>query len=91
MGRIASFSQRQSWREDISGPQRRALCLLKGTATGGAYVSHLYKVSLQTLRALHRLGLIWTDTPSEVVQMSTYVHITASGRESVADQVAVLE
>lgn len=71
------------WLNDITPPQRKALRRLRDTATGGAYATNIAGVTLPTLRALHRYGLVKADT--DVIQRGTFVTITQSGRDSIAD------
>jgi hypothetical protein len=78
-----SYQDTAWWRDDITAPQREALRKLAATATGGAYAGNLRGVRLTTLRALHRFGLVKTDT-GDVIQSVTFVTITQSGRDSIA-------
>jgi hypothetical protein len=81
------MKQERLWyRDDITGPQRKALRRLRDTATGCAYAGNLAGVRLSTLNALHRHGLVKAD--DTWIQRGTVVTITQSGRESIADDEA---
>jgi len=82
---MRSYQDTAWWRDDITGPQREALRRLRATATGSAYAGNLPGVRLSTLRALHRYGLVKTDT-GDVIQEGTVVTITQSGRDSIANE-----
>lgn len=71
------------YRDDPSGPQLLALKDLAATPKGGAWAKDLKTVRLNTLRAMHRLGMITSDT-SEVTRES-YVRLTEHGRNCSLD------
>ena len=70
---------RGDW-DDISSAQRRALRLLCKTAKGVAYAENLRGVRLETLRSLHRYGLITLD--GDILTYNSIITITPSGRTS---------
>lgn len=78
--------ERTWWRDDLTAPQRAGLVYLRDeTPTGGAYAGNIRRmVRLQTLRALHRLGLVMGDR-GDVFQESTFVMITSVGTNSISD------
>lgn len=71
------------YRDDPSGPQLMALKDLSQTAKGGAWVKDLKTVYLVTLKAMHRHGMITSDTPE--VTKTSYVQLTQHGRNCSMD------
>ena len=68
--------------DDISHAQRKALRILRDADGSRASELQFQGVSIATLRALHRFGLIRTTT-NEIVQTDDAVYITESGKTSV--------
>lgn len=72
------------YRGDPTGPQLRALKALAGSTNSGGYVGSFVNVApLGTFRALHRLGMVTSNTPD--VTRNSYVQLTEHGRNCAQD------